>query len=363
VTRRVIDHRPGPPVERIFDLIEAERTPGEVARILNAEGHLTRRGNRWTPRPVRQLIQNNAYAGTKGYPQLIDPDRWQSIQRRLKRQDPATVQRRKGGRRAADDYLLRGIAFCGRCGHSLYSRPYAAGRHYICGNVRQATGICDAPRIPAKYLERGVVEHLSNFFLDVEAWIAEKAQERGKVREDAERALAAERRELSGLARRVELVNSDYMKHLEAGNGDLAETALRTATTLEAKRDRQGEAIRERERALQDWPQESDADAALDFWNELQEFAAGRLREAESAAELRSALADLLHGVWIGTEQLFGREEIRAEFLLRDTPAVRAEELPKVVVIKADTRQLDLEDRTRHLASKPNVRPSYRSSP
>lgn len=101
VTRRVVDPSTRTTVERIFDLIGAGHSPGAVARMLNREGRLTRRGNTWTARPVRLLVGNDVYTGRLSYPAIIDPERWQASNDNLARMDPAAVQRRKGAHRRA----------------------------------------------------------------------------------------------------------------------------------------------------------------------------------------------------------------------------------------------------------------------
>jgi DNA invertase Pin-like site-specific DNA recombinase len=128
VSRRVIDPATGATIERIFAMVENGATFGAVARALNAEGVVGRRGKPWVSRTVRTIVHNAAYAGEKGYPAIIEPERWRTILADLRRLDPAAVQRRKGGRRPADDsYLLRGVAFCSRCGGTLYTRRQAVG--------------------------------------------------------------------------------------------------------------------------------------------------------------------------------------------------------------------------------------------
>ena len=142
-TERVIDSERRAIVDRIMDSVEAGHAFGEIARALNLDGLRTRRGKRWTARPVRHIVLNEDYTGATGYPRLIDPDRWQRIVAGVRSGRPRT------GRRPAAAYLLKGVGFCGLCGGPLYVRPLAAGRFYVCANVRQATGLCHALRFPA----------------------------------------------------------------------------------------------------------------------------------------------------------------------------------------------------------------------
>jgi DNA invertase Pin-like site-specific DNA recombinase len=151
VYRRVIDPERAPAIRRIFDQVEAGQTFGDVARAFNAEGHKTVRGKHWTTRRIRETVLNPYYAGwltaygeriAGDHEPLIEPERWEQIIAGLRRLDPVAEQRRRGGRRPAEDYLLRRIGFCGHCGQSLYTRRLAGGRQYICAAVRESRGTC-----------------------------------------------------------------------------------------------------------------------------------------------------------------------------------------------------------------------------
>ena len=86
------------------------------------QGITTKRGKQWTAKRVRDTVENDVYVGDKGYPKLIERDRWQRIQDGLKRMDPAAVHRRKGGRSPAhDSFILRGVL-------RAHARPHAGPR-------------------------------------------------------------------------------------------------------------------------------------------------------------------------------------------------------------------------------------------
>jgi hypothetical protein len=92
---------------------------------------------------------------------VIVPDRHKRIVASVKRLDPVAVQSRRKGPKPAENYLLRGIASCGKCGSSLYTRRHkriAAERAYVCAAVREARGTCDAKPIPAEPVEHAVVD-------------------------------------------------------------------------------------------------------------------------------------------------------------------------------------------------------------
>ena len=55
----------------------------------------------------------------------------------------------------------------------------------MCGNRRQATGLCSAPVIPAALIEGHVLRDLNSFVGSVEDWIAERLADRDSERRPA----------------------------------------------------------------------------------------------------------------------------------------------------------------------------------
>jgi hypothetical protein len=198
-----------PIVVRIFSMIEAGATFGDVARTLNAEVIVGRRRKPWVSRTVRTIVHNSAYTGEKGYAPIIDPSRWQAIQEHLRRLDPAAVQRRAGGRKPVDDaYFLRGVAHCRLCGSALHTRRQAIGRVYVCANRRQGTGLCNAEQIRAELIETHIVRHIEVFIGSAEVWAAEQVQQRTSEHAARRAALDLERASLAGLNRKVALAQA-----------------------------------------------------------------------------------------------------------------------------------------------------------
>jgi hypothetical protein len=344
---RELDPERRPLIERIFDLVEAGHTPGDIARQLNGEGHKTRLGKTWGARGVRHIVGNPYYAGRivmhgdvaqGSHPPLIDPERFDRIQAQRRRLDPVAVQARKGGRRPVEDFLLRGVAFCGCCHDTMYTRRMAAGRVYICRGVREGRGTCSAPAIPAQLVEQAALAHLQSFFLDVGAWIEERTAERTSERESVERALASEQRELERLQHDVELVEADYMRQLRGGKDDVAGFVFEQLQKAQAKRDHQAAAVGAIEARLQSWEETPDTDALLDFWSELQAVVDGKLRTAQSAKDLNAALRQLLDGAWMATDELEdGTATVHVKFSMNYAIAGAALlEVPSVLSVAID---------------------------
>jgi DNA invertase Pin-like site-specific DNA recombinase len=326
VYRRVPDPSRAPIIKRMYDMVEAGHSPGDVARALNADGTKTVRGKNWTSRRVGETIRNPYYAGwitaygerLRGdHAALIDPERWERINANLRRLDPVAAQRRRQGRRPIEDYLLRRIAFCGHCGSPLFTRRYAAGRHYICAAVRQAQGTCDARAIPADVAEAQVLARLATFVGDVERWVARRAAEADTERTLFEKAVQQQRAELLRTSRRLERARVQHDRLLDDGEDELAARALRELDRIEGDHDELARALKQAEARLSEW-QAPDIDAALDYYNELREAIAGRVHNARSVKDLNAALGSVLEGVWLHTvtDEELG-DVLIAQFVLR----------------------------------------------
>lgn len=313
VTRRVIDAQRAPIVHRILDAVEAGHTFGDVARALNADGLRTRRGKQWSSRAVRKIVLNEDYTGVEGYPPMIERDRWERIQAARTRADPVAIQARMGGRRASDQFLLRGVAFCADCGEPLYTRNYAWGRAYLCAAVREARGTCDAPKIPAEPIERAVLEHLSGFLGDVRAWIATRAAEADVERQRFAETIDGQRAELRRLQVRAQRAHDQHERLLDAGD-DVADGALRAALRMDDDAEDLRTTLQHAERRLEDW-QAPRVDAALDFYTELRDGIAGRIDGAKTIADTNAALRSVLESIrlWSVDGKVIGQFFLRGD--------------------------------------------------
>jgi DNA invertase Pin-like site-specific DNA recombinase len=311
---RVVDPVTRSTVERIFELVEAGSTFGDVARTLNAEGIKTRRGGAWVSRTVAKLVGNRSYTGANGYPRIIEPDRFDTVQANLARLDPAQVAKRHGGRKPVEDsFVLRGIAFCKSCGGTLYTRTARGRRTYICRNRRQGTGLCEAPTIPAELLESHVLRHLDSFTGSVEDWIAERLADRDQDRRAREAAVERARAQLDELERSRDRHLAVY-ERLVAEDDSKAYIAMETVERIDAERADQEHLIGQAEARLSEWSGPPDVDAALDFYSALVDHVQGRIRRAEGVRALHDALSTVVAGLWCEIEP--ERERLLVEFEL-----------------------------------------------
>jgi DNA invertase Pin-like site-specific DNA recombinase len=298
IRHAVLDPDRAPVWRRIFDLVEMGHTPGEIRQTLNAEGVRMKSGKPWTTRAVRRGVLDDWYAGkAHAYGQalegdhepLIEPDRWE--------RSAATIDRKHAPTRIVTshsqrDWLLRGIANCGRCGEKLYTR--SDRRQYVCKAVREGHGTCDAPPIPAEQAERVVLDHLDDFVGGVEEWLAGQTRAAVSERDQFAESLRTQRQELRKLDLRAQRANQLADKLLDEGDDGTAAAALRKAEATLRDRGQLAEAIQAAEARLADWPTAPDLDAALDFYNELRDTIRGRLSGSESVSDLRAHLRAML---------------------------------------------------------------------
>ncbi len=156
---------------------EQQLTAHRISDELNRRGLTPRRGGKWYPGLVAQILADRRYQGEwvswrEGGQEfqpcpdltpepLVTPEVWQRVQTNCAR------HRRQTRRRLQHAFLLNGVLFC-ECGApmigKLVRKPSdpAEYRFYGCRRYRGSAGTCRAAYIPANMLEERVwamVEH------------------------------------------------------------------------------------------------------------------------------------------------------------------------------------------------------------
>ena len=140
--------------------------PLKIARMLAESGVPTRRGGKWNPRVVRQVLRNP-------FDRVRKP-----VNRRRNRYILSGALRCQGC-----NFMLSGLLTCGKCGRPMAGATARRGtRFYRCIGAytwTEAPAACDAPSVNADRLERAVWSH-------VEETIRESAGTTGDSGEEGE---------------------------------------------------------------------------------------------------------------------------------------------------------------------------------
>ncbi|MGH2694497.1 MAG: recombinase family protein [Actinomycetota bacterium] len=214
-------------VTEIFESY-VERRSGSVAvsNWLNDSRRVTRRGSRWTPKTVLDVLRNATYTGklpfngdlydAKHEP-IVDAHTFERAQKLLEMRAESLPSRAAN----ASDYLLTGLLTCARCGHGFIgTAAHGRGgvyRYYTCfSRQRHGTARCDQERIPAESLEEAIVaEALAA--LDDGSIFFEAARMADEARAATRADEVAERRELSAEVAAKRGAVDRYLRAFETG--------------------------------------------------------------------------------------------------------------------------------------------------
>jgi DNA invertase Pin-like site-specific DNA recombinase len=313
VSRRIVSPRTGPLVVAMFERIAEGDTPGAVGRWLNDQGVRTIRGALFNQRTVRKVIGNDAFTGGNGYPRIVSDDLAQRARDQVVRLDPAEIQRRKGGRRPQEPYMLRGIVFCAGCGAAMYrSFAYRTGqRTYACRNRLEATGACNRPPIPAELLEVHVLDHLGSFVASVEGWLANILNQRTAEAVKWQATLDAKRTALADLDRRRD------QRMAELAEIGFSAIGMEVIERIDRQVEQAQAEVKQAEAIHAEWSRTPDLDEPLDFYNDLVDAIQDRIKQAPGVAELNEALSAVLAGLWCELDPDRDYQRLLVQFALR----------------------------------------------
>jgi site-specific DNA recombinase len=141
-----------------------------IADHLNSMGVKSLRGNIWSHVSVREVIENEVYAGTfiwgeirieDNHPAIIERSAWDEVQRRRRR------KKELGGRSQNQLFLLSGLLRC-QCGASMVGRTARKGkytyRYYVCNDyASKGTTTCPGGYFRAEKIESMVMNDIKVF--------------------------------------------------------------------------------------------------------------------------------------------------------------------------------------------------------
>jgi hypothetical protein len=267
------------------------------------------------------------------HPPLIASGRWTAIQDSLTRLEPDVARRRDSDRPARREFLLRGVAFCGKCGSTLYGVERAAEWMYLCREVRECTGVCDAQPIPADTLEANSLGHPRDFFFDFLAFARERIAEREGERDRLAQSLAEHEERITRLNIRREKAHAGWLRYVEPDRLDFADHAMEALASVDQEIADRKLTLGDLRTRAQEWSAPVSADGLLAFYSEVRDVIAGRLATSQSTIELHGALHGFLEGVWVKVE-LDGRG-LHCEYVLRDSLAVMCGEVEKEIEVRS----------------------------
>lgn len=179
----VVEPQQAEVVRQIFRLYVQGHGFMKIAGLLNAEGHRTAGGRRWTDKTVRDVTMNEVYIGRVKYGGEYRPGQHQPIIDEAtfaEAQDVRKTREQIGGRSVGSPFLLSGLVRCKGCGHLFYTQPATESKrtgkdgrfyttqnqaYYQCGGrLKKGSAFCRCGNIQQGLLEAHVVERLQARF-------------------------------------------------------------------------------------------------------------------------------------------------------------------------------------------------------
>lgn len=177
----VVDEKTSSTVSMIFSLAGDGHGTKEIAIKLNGLGLLTNTGKPWNKNAVLYVLRNEIYAGVivwnKGstdpiriegaLPAIISKETFDRVQRMVSARAPNVIHPRRVG----SDYLLSGLARCGKCGGPMCGSAAKSGkvRYYGCTKyLKMGKRACDAGQMNRDRVETLVCDGIRNEVLTPE---------------------------------------------------------------------------------------------------------------------------------------------------------------------------------------------------
>ena len=180
----VADDERAPIIRYVFEQYANGVSKKQIIDELNQRGILSCSGRKLTLNSLQNALRNQKYIGkyiyngqevTGGCEAIISEDLFNAVQKRLD-----SVKRAPAAKKAYEDYLLQGKAFCGYCGTPLVGESGRGRRgsvyhYYACGKKKKSH-TCPKKNEKKGFLEWFVVEQTVEYVLMPERieYIAER---------------------------------------------------------------------------------------------------------------------------------------------------------------------------------------------
>mgnify|MGYP000065459760 FL=1 len=195
----------------------------DIAADLNRRGIKTKRGGPWTKSSFYTICRNERYRGIYiyddvrvegGVPRIVSDGLFYRVQEVLKvKKTPQSARHHTG----AEDYLLTGKLFCGKCGRPMTgvsgtSRSGEMHYYYTC-QKRRREHACDKKNVIREQIEKSVAQAIKQYMLTDEmiqhmadATMAYNArQEKDLHLQDLQGQLAAVKTSAANLLKAIEM--------------------------------------------------------------------------------------------------------------------------------------------------------------
>ena len=186
-TKLELDELYAPVIKRIFQLSLENNGIKEIAKVLNKDGLRTNKDKPWSNSTISYILKNETYTGVLVYgktskhrfsrnssyapiriesnnPAIINKETFTIVQEMMAKRSPKIIHPRA----IASDYLLSGLAYCGKCGAKMIGSSAKSGHnhYYACHNyLKRGKGVCDMWLFNRDELERHVIDRIKKLVL------------------------------------------------------------------------------------------------------------------------------------------------------------------------------------------------------
>ena len=158
-------------VREIFSMYADGKTIMEIVRYCNQQGYLTNKGQPFSRNSLSKMLRNKRYIGyyiykdieiEGGMPAIVDPELFESVQRRLK------MNHKARSRAKSDvDFMLTGKLYCGHCGRPMVgtSGTSKSGEKYYYYSCRNHGQQCIKQNEKKDVIEDSIMDYITCQFL------------------------------------------------------------------------------------------------------------------------------------------------------------------------------------------------------
>lgn len=228
-------------VQRIFSEYAAGSSYRQIIAGLNADGHVTRRGNPFGNNSLHDLLKNERYIGTLCYnkavrnpdgsrntharpgdhvirvenavPAIIDIEVWKKVQIRMKQ----NKRDQSGAPATRREYPLKGKVFCANCKSALVVSIVRGRYYYYACSGRERRHICDFRRIRVDQLEQRVADCVRAILGspdNMELFMSVVRRSRQQLQQNAVDKLRSLQRRRVGVAKQLDSATDAVLKGL-----------------------------------------------------------------------------------------------------------------------------------------------------